>query len=93
MVRREQINDDDQFALFSIRSATAKPGLLYANPYGVQQDGIWNDFNEPDYSYDMLWNSQGRVNSQGFVLWFEIPFSLAAFSAYLGTDLGNFFRA
>ena len=75
MVRREQINDDDQFGFVLDTFSDRKNGLFfYVNPFGVQQDGIWNDFQEPDYSYDMLWNSQGKVTSQGFVVWFEIPF-------------------
>src|SRR5258708_7817822 len=71
MVRREQINDDDQFGFVLDTFSDRKTGVFfYLNPYGVQQDGIWNDFNEPDYSYDMPWNSQRRVNAQGFAVWF-----------------------
>ncbi|MBS1840316.1 MAG: carbohydrate binding family 9 domain-containing protein [Acidobacteria bacterium] len=93
MVRREQINDDDQFGFVLDTFADRKNGVFFfANPYGVQQDGIWNDFNEPDYSYDMLWNSQGRVNSQGYVLWFEIPFRSLRFSRDSDQTWGIFFE-
>jgi hypothetical protein len=93
MVRREQINDDDQFGFVLDTFSDRKTGVFfYANPYGVQQDGIWNDFNEPDYSYDMLWNSQGRVNSQGFVLWFEIPFRSLRFPRTSQQSWGIFFE-
>jgi Domain of unknown function (DUF5916) len=93
MVRREQINDDDQFGFVLDTFTDRKTGVFfYANPYGVQQDGIWNDFNEPDYSYDMLWNSQGRVNSQGFVLWFEIPFRSLRFPLTPEQSWGVFFE-
>ncbi len=93
MVRREQINDDDQFGFVLDTFADRKNGVFfYANPYGVQQDGIWNDFNEPDYSYDMLWHSQGRVNSQGYVLWFEIPFRSLRFPRTPEQNWGIFFE-
>jgi len=93
MVRREQINDDDEFGFVLDTFKDRKNGVFfYTNPYGVQQDGIWNDFNEPDYSYDMLWNSQGRVNSQGYVLWFEIPFRSLRFSRESVQSWGIFFE-
>jgi len=93
MVRREQINDDDQFGFVLDTFSDRKTGVFfYANPYGVQQDGIWNDFNEPDYSYDMLWNSQGRITPQGFVLWFEIPFRSLRFPRTPDQDWGIFFE-
>ena len=93
MVRRELINDDDQFGFVLDTFHDRKNGVFfYANPYGVQQDGIWNDFQEPDYSYDMLWNSQGRVNSQGYVLWFEIPFRSLRFSRESMQTWGIFFE-
>jgi hypothetical protein len=93
MVRREQINDDDQFGFVLDTFSDRKTGVFfYANPYGVQQDGIWNDFNEPDYSYDMLWNSQGRITPRGFVLWFEIPFRSLRFPRTPDQDWGIFFE-
>ena len=93
MVRREQINDDDQFGFVLDTFSDRKTGVFfYANPYGVQQDGIWNDFSEPDYSYDMIWHSQGRVNSQGYVLWFEIPFRSLRFPRSSDQEWGIFFE-
>jgi len=93
MVRREQINDDDQFGFVLDTFSDRKNGLFfYVNPFGVQQDGIWNDFQEPDYSYDMLWNSQGKITSQGFVVWFEIPFRSLRFPRNPEQTWGIFFE-
>jgi len=93
MVRREQINEDDQFGFVLDTFSDRKNGLFfYGNPFGVQQDGIWNDFQEPDYSYDMLWNSQGKVTSQGFVVWFEIPFRSLRFPRNPEQTWGIFFE-
>lgn len=93
MVRRELIDDDDQFGFVLDTFHDRKNGVFfYANPYGVQQDGIWNDVQQPDYSYDMLWNSQGRVTAQGYVLWFEIPFRSLRFSREPDQSWGIFFE-
>ena len=93
MVRREQINDDDQFGFVLDTFSDRKNALFfYTNPLGVQQDGIWNDFREPDYSYDMLWNSQGRITPQGFVVWFEIPFRSLRFPRNPEQTWGLFFE-
>jgi hypothetical protein len=93
MVRREQINDDDEFGFVLDTFSERKNGLFfYVNPFGVQQDGIWNDFQEPDLSYDMLWNSQGRITSQGFVVWFEIPFRSLRFPRSPDQNWGIFFE-
>ncbi|PYT49135.1 MAG: hypothetical protein DMG44_11820 [Acidobacteria bacterium] len=93
MVRREQINDDDQFGFVLDTFSDRKNGLFfYVNPLGVQQDGIWNDFQEPDYSYDMLWNSQGKITPQGFVVWFEIPFRSLRFPRNPEQTWGIFFE-
>lgn len=93
MVRREQINDDDQFGFVLDTFNDRKNGLFfYVNPLGVQQDGIWNDFQEPDYSYDMLRNSQGKITPQGFVVWFEIPFRSLRFPRDPDQTWGIFFE-
>lgn len=93
MVRREQINDDDQFGFVLDTFSDRKNGVFfYVNPYGVQQDGIWSDLTEPNYSFDMIWNSQGRVTPKGFVAWFEIPFRSLRFPRNPEQSWGIFFE-
>ncbi len=78
--RRELINGDDQFGFVLDTFHDKKHGVFfYLNPYGVQQDGIWTDNQDPDYSFDMLWNSDAKVTDKGFVAWFEIPFKSLRF--------------
>jgi hypothetical protein len=78
-VRRELINDDDQFG-FVLDTFHDKQHAVffYQNPLGIQQDGIWSD-QQPDYSFDMLWKSDTRLNGQGYIAWFEIPFKSLRF--------------
>jgi len=97
LVRRELINDDDQFGFVLDTFHDHAHGLFfYVNALGVQQDGIWDEasLNQsgPDYSYDMVWNSEGKLTGRGFVAWFEIPFKSLRFPP---TDLqkwGVFFE-
>src|ERR1700730_10012941 len=76
LVRRELINDDDQFGFVLDTFQDHYHGLFfYVNPLGVQQDGIWVDNGQqPDLSYDMVWNSEAKLTGTGYVAWFEIPF-------------------
>lgn len=92
MVRREQINDDDQFGFVLDTFHDKKNGVFFfMNPAGVQQDGIWTE-REPDYSYDMLWNSDARLTGRGYVVWFEIPFKSLRFPATDAHTWGLFFE-
>jgi hypothetical protein len=92
LVRREQINDDDQFGFVLDTFHDKKNGVFfYMNPAGVQQDGIWSE-QQPDYSFDMLWNSEARLTGQGYVVWFEIPFKSLRFPATEAQTWGLFFE-
>jgi hypothetical protein len=93
MSRREAINDDDQFGFVLDTFTDKKHGVFfYMNPLGVQQDGIWNEGQEPDYSFDMLWNSEARLTPQGYVEWFEIPFRSLRFAPREDQTWGVFFE-
>ncbi len=92
MARREQINDDDQFGFVLDTFHDKKHGVFFfINPEGVQQDGIWTE-QEPDYSFDMLWNSDAKLTGQGYVVWFEIPFKSLRFPATEAQTWGLFFE-
>ena len=93
LVRREAINDDDQFGFVLDTFHDRQHGLFfYVNPLGVQQDGIWTENQQPDYSYDMLWNSAGKLTGRGYVAWFEIPFRSLRFPSHPEQDWGLFFE-
>lgn len=89
--RRELINDDDQFGFVLDPFHDKQHGIFfYVNPLGIQQDGIWSETGEPDYSFDMLWNSQGKLTPQGYVVWLEIPFRSLRFSPSASQTWGIF---
>ena len=73
--RRELINDDDNFGFVLDPFHDKTHGIFFfVNPLGIQQDGIWDESGNPDYSFDMLWNSEGKLTPMGWVVWIEIPF-------------------
>jgi len=93
MSRRELINDDDQIGFVLDTFNDKKHGVFfYVNALGVQQDGIWNDNAEPDYSFDMLWNSSAKLTGKGYIAWFEIPFKSLRFPATPEQTWGLFFE-
>jgi uncharacterized protein DUF5916 len=92
MVRREQIDADDQFGFIIDTFHDKKHGVFFfLNPLGIQQDGIWTE-QEPDYSFDMLWKSDARLTGRGYVAWFEIPFKSLRFPATAEQTWGVFFE-
>ncbi len=92
--RREAIEDDDKFGFVLDTFHDKKHGVFfYLNPMGVQQDGIWTEGNnQPDYSFDMLWNSDAKLTPQGYMAFFEIPFRSLRFSPQENQNWGIFFE-
>jgi hypothetical protein len=91
--RRELINDDDQFGFVLDPFHDKQHGIFfYVNPLGIQQDGIWDELSNPDYSFDMIWNSQGKLTPQGWVVWIEIPFRSLRFPPSAVQTWGFFFE-
>ena len=90
--RREQINEDDQFGFVLDTFHDKKNAVFfYLNAEGVQQDGIWND-QQPDFSFDMVWNSDAKLTGRGYVVWFEIPFKSLRFPSADVQTWGLFFE-
>ena len=93
LARREAIDDDDQFG-FVVDTFHDKQHAVffYLNPLGVQQDGIWTEGSNPDYSFDMVWKSDAKITSKGYVVWFEVPFKSLRFSPQENQTWGIFFE-
>jgi hypothetical protein len=55
--------------------------FFYSNPLGVQTDAIYTEGQGYDFSFDTLWNNAGRITSDGYVVFFSIPFKSLRFSS------------
>lgn len=87
MARRESIFEDDWVAVhldpFQERQ---RAYMFFANPIGVQADGITSEGGGDDMSFDAVWSAAGRVTAEGYVVLMAIPFKSLRFPS--GTDPG-----
>ncbi len=75
LARRENIGNDDSVGLLLDPFQDRRRGILFQlNPAGVQADANWTENNDPDYSYDQVWDSAARRTPQGWIALMAIPF-------------------
>jgi hypothetical protein len=75
LARRENILKDDNVIVLLDPFQDRRRGVLFqVNPSGVQADAAWTDADGPDYSFDQVWDSDGRVTSKGWIALVAIPF-------------------
>lgn len=91
LARRENITKDDYVTVVLDPFQDRQRGVEFqVNPAGVQADASWTEANGPDYSYDLVWDSEGRVTSKGWIALMAIPFRSLRFPA-AGRDWGAVF--
>jgi hypothetical protein len=93
LARRENITSDDIVSVLLDPFQDRRKGVLFTvNAAGVQADAAWTENNSPDYSYDQVWDSEGRVTKDGWMALMAIPFRSLRFRP-TGSDWGVvFFR-
>ncbi len=77
LTRREAVTppDDDYIEVTLDTFHDQRHGFLFnVNPLGMQADALWTEGSNPDYSFDTVWDSRGRVTSKGYLVWMAIPF-------------------
>jgi hypothetical protein len=75
LARRENILNDDGVAILLDPFRDRRLGTLFrVNPAGVQADASWSEVNGTDFSYDTVWDSEGRVSNEGWMALIAIPF-------------------
>jgi hypothetical protein len=75
LARRENILMDDNVSVLLDPFQDRRKGVLFqVNPAGVQADAAWTENNPPDYSYDQVWDSEGRTTRDGWMALTAIPF-------------------
>ncbi len=86
MSRREDIYDDDEVEVMLDTFHDRRRAYAFqTTPLGVQWDAIWSEATREeingnfDTSFDTVWDSKGKVTSQGFVVWLAIPFKSLRF--------------
>jgi len=73
--RRDSIDMDDWVAVVLDTFDDQQNGFLFlVNPSGIQGDGMLDQDGNGNFDYDMVWESAGKVGSQGYVVEVAIPF-------------------
>jgi len=94
--RREDIFDDDQVEIMLDTFHDRRRAYAFqTTPLGVQWDAIWTEASREeqtqghfDTSFDTVWDSRGKLTSQGFVVWIAIPFRSLRFPARKAQEWG-----
>jgi len=79
--KREDIDQDDMVGvLLDTFRDHHRAYVFYSNPLGIQSDAIYTEGQSYDYSFDTLWNTEGRLTPDGYIVFFSIPFKSLRFS-------------
>jgi hypothetical protein len=80
--RREDIFDDDSVEIMLDTFNDHRHAYAFlSNPYGVQADALWTEGQDFDFSFDTVWDSQGKITARGYVVWVSIPFRSLRFAS------------
>jgi hypothetical protein len=72
---RKQIDSDDRVSIAIDTFQDHKHGYWFdTNPYGIQYDGRTTDGIGDDSSWEAVWDSEGKITSNGYVVLQSIPF-------------------
>jgi hypothetical protein len=81
VARREDITSDDQVVVYLDTFRDRERAYFFmVNPLGVQLDGITTEGQDDDLSWDAVWQSDGRLTPEGYVVQMTIPFRSLRFS-------------
>ena len=79
--KREDLDQDDGVGVFLDTFHDKHRAYYYfSNPLGIQEDAIYTEGQGFDTSFDTVWNTEGRLTRDGYIVWFSIPFKSLRFS-------------
>ena len=78
LASRENINGDDRVGLTIDTFNDQRTALsFHSTPLGIQWDARWTEGSSIragfDTSFEAVWESEGRVTDQGYMVWMSIP--------------------
>ncbi len=87
--KRDQIFDDDYVgAYLDTFNDRRRAYVIFFNPLGVQADGIYTEDRGEDYSFDLVMESKGVVNADGYTIEIAIPFKSLRYHSGEGKSWG-----
>lgn len=89
VARRDDVLDDDHVVLYlDTFDDRRRAYVLIWNPLGVQQDGVYVEGREIDYSVDVVMQSKGSVTEGGYEIEVALPLSSIRYRAGEGRRWG-----
>ena len=80
LAKREDILADDGVAVYLDTFHDRTHAYRFqTNPLGVQLDGVFTEGQDDDLSFDAVWQSEGRLTPDGYVVRIAIPFKSLRF--------------
>lgn len=94
VAKRDSIFQDDYVGFYlDTFNDKRKAFEMFFNPLGIQGDGVLTEGRGEDFSVDVLMESKGTLNEQGYVVEIAIPFKSIRYEAGKGKLWGaHFFR-
>ena len=89
---RDTIRADD-FICINLDTFNDQQALsaFYVNPLGIQTDSRWASGNE-DFSVDFVWESAGRIDSDGYIVELRVPFKSIRYAGKKRVMMSIFFE-
>jgi hypothetical protein len=82
LARRDAVTSDDYVAFYlDTFHDRRKAYVLFFNPFGVQQDGLFVEGQETDFSVELVLESRGVLTEDGWTLEAAIPFRSLRYEA------------
>jgi hypothetical protein len=80
MAKREEIGEDDFVGVYLDTFNDRRHAYAFeANPLGLQRDGLLNEGQKTDYTFDTVWSTDGQLTRKGYTVWMAIPFKSLRF--------------
>lgn len=83
MTRRETFSGEEDWIEMYLDTYNdqRRAYCISTNALGVQWDSRFSDATSHQPSFDALWYSEGKLTSQGYVVWIKVPFKSIRFPA------------
>jgi hypothetical protein len=89
LAKRDNILGDDNVKIYlDTFNDNRRAYLLIFNPLGIQQDGIFVEGTEPDYSVDIVMESRGTLTANGYCVEIAVPFHSLRYQSGEGKEWG-----
>jgi len=94
VAKRDNIFQDDYVGFYLDTFNDKRRAFeIFFNPLGIQGDGILTEGRGEDFSIDLLLDSKGTINQEGYIVEIAIPFKSLRYEAGKGKLWGaHFFR-